>query len=167
MTDTYSADRRSIVTFLSNLAASFDKGPERDLVYTLVTQLNRGDDLAPAKPKATIADLLTLHDLDLGALAHTVGVTGENFTTAHIDALCGAFTSDDTERFDMLVRETRSAMFVAEEMARQAASLGSKVRIALSAPTIKAATPRVLQSADEAPCGSLAWCEDQARLLAK
>ena len=141
-------DRESIVAFMA-------KQPDRTTVRDLEQMVRRGDDLITAKPKATIADLLALHDLDLGALAHTVGVTGENFTTDHVDALCGAFTSDDTERFDMVVRETRSATFVAEEMARQAASLGSKVRASLSSATIKVATPRILQSADEAPCGAL------------
>jgi len=154
MTDTYSPDRHSIVTFLSNLAGSFDKGSERDLVYTLVTQIQRGDDLIPAKPKTTISDLLALHDLDLGALAHKVGVTGEGITTAQVDGLC--------EQVDRAPVGHDFVYSVAYEMPggwledlRTLSALGAKVRAALSAPTSKVAAPRVLQSADDAPCGSL------------
>lgn len=154
MTDTYSPDRHSIVTFLSNLAGSFDKGPERDLVYTLVTQIQRGDDITPAKPKATIADLLALHDLDLGALAHKVGVTGEGFTTAQADALC-AHVSDHPMSEDFVRKAAQEMPGGLLEDLRTMSALGAKVRTVLSAPTIKVATPRVLQSADEAPCGSL------------
>ena len=155
MTDTYSPDRQSIVTFLSNIAAAFDKGPERDLVYSLVTQINRGDDITPAKPKATIADLLALHDLDLGALAHKVGVSGGNFTTAHLLLLLGAYTRCDDD-YTTAATDAEYAMDGGwMKCARKLAATGAKVRAALSAPTIKVATPRVLQSADEAPCGAL------------
>lgn len=48
----------------------------------------------------TITDLLALHDLDLGALAHKVGVTGENFTTAHVKV-----PSDEAQRIAELEAE--------------------------------------------------------------
>ena len=83
--------------------------------YILAAQIERGDDIIPAKPKTTIADLLALHDLDLGAWLEDL---------------------------------------------RTLSALGAKVRAALSAPTIKVATPRVLQSADEAPRGSLVRPDD-------
>lgn len=160
MTDTYSPDRHSIVTFLSNLAGSFDKGPERDLVYTLVTQIQRGDDITPAKPKATIADILALHDLDLGALAHVAGVIGDDLDDGDVRALCEKYQSvNDWHELVAGVLPSSAATFAARQFsalaARQFSALGAKVRAALSAPTIKVATPRVLQSADEAPCGAL------------
>lgn len=119
----------------------------------LADRYERGGDI-PAKPKATIADLLTLHDLDLGALAHKVGVTMGEFTTAQVDALCDGFIAEsqmDAVTWNMMCNMAGDRGTVA----RQIASTGAKVRAALSAPTIKVATPRVLQSADEAPCGSL------------
>lgn len=161
-------DRESIVAFIRKLstdtaalvAASDLEGKVARAALgaackTIADQIERGEDLIPAKPKATIADLLTLHDLDLGALAHKVGVTGEGFTTAQADALCGAYTADDEDRFDMVFGLARRSESVPAEACREIATRGALLRAALSAPTIKVATPRVLQSADEAPCGAL------------
>ena len=167
MTDTYSADRASIVAFLRKQAEQADReaapftGDTRrwskwhaQQIGSFADQIERGDDLIPAKPKATIADLLTLHDLDLGALAHKVGVTGEGFTTAHSESLCGGFIAES--RMDAVTwNEMCNMAGDWGAVARQLAAIGAKVRTAMSAPTIKVATPRVLQSADEAPCGSL------------
>ena len=119
---------------------------------TFADQIERCDDLKPAK--ATIADLLALHDLDLGALAHKVGVTGEGFTTAQADALC-AHVSDHPMSEDFVRKAAQEMPGGWLEDLRTMSALGAKVRTVLSAPTIKVATPRVLQSADEAPCGAL------------
>lgn len=123
--------------------------------YILAAQIERGDDIITAKPKTTIADLLALHDLDLGALAHKVGVTGDGFTTAHSLLLLGSYTRCDDDYLTMATDAVYAMDGGWMECARRLGALGAKVRAALSAPTIKVATPRVLQSADEAPCGSL------------
>ena len=130
------------------------KAAMRTAYRSIAHQIECCADLKPAKPKATIADLLALHDLDLGALAHKVGVTMGEFTTAQVDALCDGFIAEsqmDAVTWNMMCNMAGDRGTVA----RQIASTGAKVRAALSAPTIKVATPRVLQSADEAPCGSL------------
>jgi hypothetical protein len=96
--------------------------------------------------QATIADLLTLHDLDLGALAHKVGVTGEGFTQSHVEALSGVFSGPVSDHYCQTFGY------------RVVAARGAKVRAALSQPAIAAplpTLPRILQSADEAPCGSV------------
>lgn len=160
-------DRESIVAYLKREADSIkeDDGPPgcnlakaatRTAYRSIAAQIKRGDDLKPVKPKATIADLLTLHDLDLGALAHKVGVTGEDITTEHVEMLCDGFTAD-MGALTVLVRGAIMANDspLASESARNVAALGAKVRAALATPTIKVATPRILQSADEAPCGCL------------
>lgn len=147
-------DRESIVAFIKQKIEAADT-VSIVACQNLLAEIERCADLKPAKPKATIADLLALHDLDLGALAHKVGVTGDGFTTAQADALCGAYTADDVDRFDMVFGLARRSESVPAEACREIATRGALLRAALSAPTIKVATPRVLQSADEAPCGSL------------
>ena len=128
--------------------------------YILAAQIERGDDIITAKPKTTIADLLALHDLDLGALAHKVGVTGDGFTTAHSLLLLGSYTRCDDDYLTMATDAVYAMDGGWMECARRLGALGAKVRAALSAPTIKVATPRVLQSADEAPRGSLVRPDD-------
>lgn len=135
------------------------KAAMRTAYRSIAHQIECCADLKPAKPKATIADLLALHDLDLGALAHKVGVTMGEFTTAQVDALCDGFIAEsqmDAVTWNMMCNMAGDRGTVA----RQIASTGAKVRAALSAPTIKVATPRILQSADEAPCGSLIIPDD-------
>ena len=146
-------DRESIVAFIKQKIEAADT-VSIVACQNLLAEIERCADLKPAKPKATIADLLALHDLDLGALAHKVGVTGEGFTTAHSESLCGGFIAES--RMDAVTwNEMCNMAGDWGAVARQLAAIGAKVRTAMSAPTIKAATPRVLQSADEAPCGSL------------
>jgi len=125
---------------------------------TFANQIERGNDLTLRRLASLDVGgldlakqvLLALHDLDLGALAHKVGVTGEGFTTEAATAMCETFITDDDARFDMVYNYERRSDSVDVEACRQFAALGAKVRAALSATTIKAATPRVLQSADEA-----------------
>lgn len=126
---------------------------------TLADQIERCDDLKPAKPKATIADLLALHDLDLGALAHKTSVTGEDLATAQVEMLCDGFTAD-RDALTTMVREAIIANDspLVSESAQNVAAIGAKVRAALP-------TPRILQSADEAPCGSLMRCKNNSLLL--
>ena len=168
MTDTYSADRASIVAFLRKQAEQADReaapftGDTRrwskwhaQQIGSFADQIERCDDLKPAKAKATIADLLALHDLDLGALANKMRVTGEDFTTAHVETLCGALPIEPERLALMVWNSLCDGPGDWGNSAQVVATLGSKVRAALSTPTIKATTPRVLQSADEAPCGSL------------
>ena len=124
---------------------------------TFADQIERCDDLKPAKAKATIADLLALHDLDLGALAHVAGVIGDDLDDGDVRALCEKYQSvNDWHELVAGVLPSSAATWDA----RQFSTLGAKVRAALSAPTIKVATPRVLLSADEAPCGALIIPDD-------
>ena len=158
MTDTYSADRASIVAFLRKHSTRFTAVEANDLA----DMIERGDDLAPVKPKATIADLLALHDLDLGALTHVAGVIGDDLDDGDVRALCDKYQSvNDWHELVADVLPSHAATWDA----RQFSALGAKVRAALSAPTIKVAMPRVLQSADEAPCGSLMQCNKGVVLL--
>ena len=186
-------DRESIVAYLNAEAKTFaecatsEAGKSQteiaarlrgkaSLLREVADQIERGEDLEPVKPKPTIADLLALHDLDLDALAHKVGVTGEDITTEHVEMLCDGFTAD-MGALTVLVRgaimgpgdghigavklllalpcAAANDSPLASESARNVAALGAKVRAALATPTIKVATPRILQSADESPCGSL------------
>lgn len=118
---------------------------------TLADQIERCDDLKPAKAKATIADLLALHDLDLGALAqHFDTSTDVNVLRKALDE-----TAANMEQFVCDECHAEPTKHLMTHSARVLSALGAKVRAALSAPTIKVATPRVLQSADEAPCGAL------------
>lgn len=166
-------DRESIVAMLRkqakearvlaaqpcDMASQISRAALGAAAETFADQIERGDDLIPAKPKATIADLLALHDLDLGALAHKVGVTGEGFTTAQAETLCAQVDRAPVD--EDFVRDVAQRMDGGWlEDLRTLAGLGAKVRAALSAPTIKVATPRVLQSADEAPRGSLVRPDD-------
>ncbi len=147
-------DRESIVAFIKQKIEAADT-VSIVACQNLLAEIERCADLKPAKPKATIADLLALHDLDLGALAHKVGVSGGNFTTAHLLLLLGAYTRCDDD-YTTAATDAGYAMDGGwMKCARKLAATGAKVRAALSAPTIKVATPRVLQSADEAPCGAL------------
>jgi hypothetical protein len=151
-------DRESIVADLRRMADDSQENRETfspRALRELAERFERGDDMKPAKPKPTIADLLALHDLDLGALAHKVGVTGEGFTTTQADALCAHLGEHPMSEDFVRVTVVRTIGSVHTGSMRATAALGAKVRAALSAPTIKVATPRVLQSADEAPCGSL------------
>ncbi len=148
-------DVAAVASAFGSMARSSASSNARAL-RTVIAKIERGDDLIPAKPKTTIADLLALHDLDLGALAHKVGVTGDGLTT---DALCA--------QVDMAHVDEDFVRDVAQQMdggwledLRTLSTLGAKIRAALSAPTIKVATPRVLQSADEAPRGSLVRPDD-------
>lgn len=157
-------DRESIVAYLRLQAKSASGGDSNDTVervahaataaacQSLADQIERGVDLIPVKPRATIADLLALHDLDLGALAHAAGIIGDDLDDGDVKALCDKHSSvnDWHELVADIIPSTAATWD-----ARQLAALGAKVRAALSAPTIKVATPRVLQSADEAPRGSL------------
>jgi len=104
--------------------------------YILAAQIERGDDIITAKPKTTIADLLALHDLDLGALAHKVGVTGDGFTTAHSLLLLGSYTRCDDDYLTMATDAVYAMDGGWMECARRLGALGAKVRAALSAPTI-------------------------------
>lgn len=168
-------DRESIVTYLKREADNIkeDDGPPgcndmkaamRTAYRSIAYQIERGDDLKPVKPKeATIADLLTLHDLDLGALAHKTSATGEDLATVQVEMLCDGFTADR----DALATMVRAAIMaddspLASESAQNVAALGAKVRAALSALMavgVALPTPRILQSADEAPCGGLTEAE--------
>lgn len=161
-------DRESLVDFLREQAKSAagadSNNPIERMIAdaiaaaaeTFANQIERGNDLTPAKPKATIADLLALHDLDLGALAHAAGVIGDDLDDGDTKVLCDKYSSvNDWHELVADVLPSHAATWDA----RQSASLGAKVRAALSVPTSKAATPRVLQSADEAPCGSVLMCK--------
>lgn len=148
-------DRESIVADLRRMADDSQENRETfspRALRELAERFERGDDMKPAKPKATIADLLALHDLDLGALAHVTGVIGDDIDDGDAMALCDKYQS--VSDWHELVADVLPSIAAAFD-ARQFAALGAKVRAALSAPTIKVATPRVLQSAAEAPCGSL------------
>ena len=148
-------DRESIVADLRRMADDSQENRETfspRALRELAERFERGDDMKPAKPKATIADLLALHDLDLGALAHVTGVIGDDIDDGDAMALCDKYQS--VSDWHELVADVLPSIAAAFD-ARQFAALGAKVRAALSAPTIKVATPRVLQSADEAPCGAL------------
>ena len=169
--DASMTDRESIVAYLKREADNIkeDDGPPgcndmkaamRTAYRSIAHQIEHGDDLTPAKPKPTIADLLALHDLDLGALAHKVGVTGEGFTTTQADALCAHLGEHPMSEDFVRVTVVRTIGSVHTGSMRATAALGAKVRAALSAPTIKVATPRVLLSADEAPCGALIIPDD-------
>jgi hypothetical protein len=89
-----------------------------------------------------------------------VGVTGEDFTTAHVETLCGAFPIEPEQLALMVWNSLCDGPGNWGNSAQVVATRGSKVRAALSAPTIKVATPRVLLSADEAPCGALIIPDD-------
>lgn len=176
-------DRESIVAFIKQKIEAADT-VSIVACQNLLAEIERCADLKPAKPKATIADLLTLHDLDLGALAHNAGATfaeGMGLAALHVDELRDAYTADDDERFGIVAHAMRTAQSDGRgwvSSPRVLSAIGAKVRAALSAPTmpgfkvptqadivgwvagkstptIKVSTPRVLQSADEAPPGSL------------
>ncbi len=128
-------DRESIVAFIKQKIEAADT-VSIVACQNLLAEIERCADLKPAKPKATIADLLALHDLDLGALAHKVGVTGEGFTTAHSESLCGGFIAES--RMDAVTwNEMCNMAGDWGAVARQLAAIGAKVRTAMSAPTIK------------------------------
>jgi hypothetical protein len=107
-----------------------------------------------------LRDLRSLNDLDLGALAHKVGATGENLTQAHVEALCGAFSADLDARFDMVNRVTTDSYWTETAMACKVATRGARIRAALPQKASKTAWREVLQSADEAPVGSLVCHDD-------
>lgn len=125
----------------------------------------RRDDIIPAKPKTTIADLLALHDLDLGALAHKVGVTGDGFTTAHSLLLLGSYTRCDDDYLTMATDAVYAMDGGWMECARRLGALGAKVRAALSGPVtiiaegLTEAECRHLSGLSDAD--ALAWCEQR------
>jgi hypothetical protein len=132
--------------------------------YILAAQIERGDDIITAKPKTTIADLLALHDLDLGALAHKVGVTGDGFTTAHSLLLLGSYTRCDDDYLTMATDAVYAMDGGWMECARRLGALGAKVRAASGPVTI------IAEGLTEAECrhlsglsaaDALAWCEQR------
>ncbi len=90
-----------------------------------------------------------LNDLDLGALAHHVGVTGENRNIRDAArcarlAICGALPSDADELLGDLICAAMASGTWTAEMAGHVAALGAKVRAALPAePNHVLATVRV------------------------
>ena len=125
--------------------------------YILAAQIERGDDIITAKPKTTIADLLALHDLDLGALAHKVGVTGDGFTTAHSLLLLGSYTRCDDDCLTMATDAAYAMDGGWMECARRLGALGAKVRAA--AEGLTEAECRHLSGLSAAD--ALAWCQNR------
>ena len=128
-------DRESIVAFIKQKIEAADT-VSIVACQNLLAEIERCADLKPAKPKATIADLLALHDLDLGALAHVAGVIGDDLDDGDVRALCDKYQSvNDWHELVADVLPSHAATWDA----RQFSALGAKVRAALSAPTIKVA----------------------------
>ena len=134
-----------------------------------------GDTITPSptnpapvhESKLDVSQLRTLHDLDLGALAHTAGVDGETLTDEALRALCKAFTTDE----DNLCHKAREALHAVDanwtESCRIVSARGAKIRAALPTEVVMpapVAKRRVLASADEAPRGSLVRSPDTMAL---
>jgi len=87
---------------------------------------NNADICVNSTRKLTRKDLLALHDLDLGALARKVGVTGGIVSQKAEDAILSALSEHNVEQ---LARIAKVSPW--QEALRTASNIGAKIRAAL------------------------------------
>ena len=129
-------DREFLSWIFDRLERVHGENRNTDFMHRLKSIAERADNI---KPKATIADLLTLHDLDIGTLAYRCGVSdhGEAFVLrlndVCVDKMMSAFF-EIKDWHECVADELpkRAATWTA----RALAALGAKVRAVLSRPTV-------------------------------